>query len=86
MKPLSFFTALFVCLALLLASLYTVAIDPRTYARQQARLNVAERSGFSQEALLARMRPWPATCAARGRWTMPSFPRAKSRTCGTCAR
>lgn len=27
MKPLSFFTALFVCLALLLASLYTVAID-----------------------------------------------------------
>lgn len=53
MKPLSFFTALFVCLALLLASLYTVAIDPRTYARQQARLNVAERSGFSQEELLA---------------------------------
>ena len=49
MKPLSFFTALFVCLALLLASLYTVAIDPRTYARQQARLNVAERSGISQE-------------------------------------
>ena len=33
--------------------LYTVAIDPRTYARQQARLNVAERSGFSQEELLA---------------------------------
>ena len=31
MKPLSFFTALFMCLALLLASLYTVAIDPRTY-------------------------------------------------------
>mgnify|MGYP002571546358 FL=1 len=53
MKPLSFFTALFMCLALLLASLYTVAIDPRTYARQQARLNVAERSGFSQEELLA---------------------------------
>ena len=86
MKPLSFFTALFVCLALLLASLYTVAIDPRTYARQQARLNVAERSGFSQEELLALDTAVARYMRGAGRWTKPSFPRAKSRTCGTCAR
>lgn len=53
MKCVCAFTALFACLLLLLASLYTAAIDPNTYARHQARLNVAERSGFTQEELCA---------------------------------
>lgn len=37
----------------MLTALYSVATDPAVYERHQARLGVAERSGFSQEELCA---------------------------------
>jgi len=53
MKILSFFAALFFSAALILTALYSVAVSPGTYERHQARLSVAQRSGFSQDELSA---------------------------------
>ena len=51
MKTVSFFSALFLSVALLLTALYSVAVGADTYEYHQKRLSVAERSLFSEEEL-----------------------------------
>ena len=51
MKVISFFSALFLSVALLLTALYSVAVGTDTYEYHQRRLAVAERSLFSDGEL-----------------------------------